>query len=258
MRRWIATLALLLAPLPVRADQPPAEAPLTLAQALARALSTSPRLEAARAGVSAARAREREARAAGQPSLEADIRGRAQGPAVSIDIPAPPGGAGPQLPGGGTLNPSRVLEAELRALYPLYTGGRVSAGKRAARRGELAARARVEAEAQLLVLDVTEAYLDALEALQQTQLAGAERELSEERLRIARVRQAAGAAIPLEVSQAEADLARAVQREIEAHARLRQAGATLNTLIRRPATAPLVLAALPEAEPRHPLLMPQT
>src|SRR5262249_41268244 len=56
------------------------------------------------------------------------------------------------------------------------------------------------------------------------------------------VRLTAGVAAPLEVSQTEADYADAVQSEIEAQGRLRQVSATLNTLIGRPAAAPLMLA----------------
>jgi multidrug efflux system outer membrane protein len=276
MRRWIAAAILVLAPLYAGAapgvrspDGVPSasapETPLTLAQAIARALATSPRLDEARAGVAAARAGRRGARAEGLPNLQGTVTERLQRPASRIvigpfTVPSVTPGAPPQeirrelKP----TAPSRLLEEELFVLQAIDLSGRIRAQTRAAGRAERAALARADAEAQRLVFDVTMAYLNTLEARQQTVLTGALRELGEERLQVARVRLTAGAGIPLEVSQVEADLAQAVQREIEAESRDKQAGATLNTLIGRPAASPLVLTNLPATEPRHPLLMPGT
>lgn len=201
-------------------------------------------MEIARSGTTAARALIRSARAEGMPNVGADVSGRFQGPSVSLSRPGNlPGGVG-SFP-DGPLQPNRALEPQVTATVPLYTGGRVSAGKRAARRAEQAALLREQAEAQALVLDVTSAYLDTLEAREQADLAAALRALNQERLQIARVKQRAGATIPLEVSQTEADLATSVQREIEAEARVGQAGARLNSLIGRPVRAALVLEAIP-------------
>jgi outer membrane protein TolC len=210
---------------------------LTLPQALAQALASSPRLEEARSGVALARGQKRGARAEGVPSLEVSGRQTRQGPTESFELP---GGTG----GSRDLSPSRQFEGNVDLALPLDSNGRLRAGRRSAGAAERAALARVEAEAQRLVLDVTEAYLDALQARQEIALLAEQRRLNQERLRVARVRLTAGVGVPLEVSQPEADLAQAVQREIEAQARLRQVTATLNSLIGRPAAAPVTLSDL--------------
>ncbi|MFN3650977.1 MAG: TolC family protein [Armatimonadota bacterium] len=207
--------------------------PLTLPDAIASALLVSPRLEAARAGTAGGKAQKRAARAEGMPQVGVGATGTAQGPAVTF-------------PGGGSLTPGRTAQGTVDLSVPIYTGGRVKAGKKAASAAERAALAREDAEAQGLVLEVTQAYLAVMEAKDQTGFLAAQRELDRERLRIGRVRLEAGIAAPLEVSRAEADLAETVQQEIEAQAQLLQAGATLNTLMGRPAETPLALAAVPE------------
>jgi len=116
--------------------------------------------------------------------------------------------------------------------------------------------ARLESESQRLVYDVTDAYLAVLEAGQRATLYGALRQLDEERFQVQRVRLTAGSAIPLEFSETEANLAQAVQEEIEARSQLLSSGATLNSLIGRPAGAPLVLVDLPATRPAGPLVAP--
>lgn len=237
-------------------------APLSLPEAIARALQVSPRLDVARSAVEAARAQYRGARAQGLPSVELSVNGRFQGPERSLDfsrlLPQRPGVPRPSLPGGGILNPGQVLEPQLQGTVPLWTGGRVRAGKRAARAAEAAARLRVELERQRLVLDVTNAYLDTLEARRQVDLHASLRGLDLERLTVARVKQRAGTALPLEVSQAEADLAASIQSEVDARARTGQSGATLNSLIGRPVSAALVLVPLPAPEGAPELPAPRT
>jgi multidrug efflux system outer membrane protein len=246
MKRTVAlSLALLICAAPVLAEQAPAPAnvpqgqpevdpaaPLTLEDAVALTLLVSPRLAIARSGTAGARAQKRGARAEGRPQVGIGGSGTAQGPAVSF-------------PGGGALTPGRIGQATADLSVPLYTGGRVKAGKKVASAAERAALAREDAEAQGLVLEVTQAYVSAMEAQEQTGLLATLRKLDEERLRIGNVRLAAGIAAPLEVSQAEADLAETRQLEIEAQAQLRQAGATLNTLMGRPAETALHLAPAP-------------
>lgn len=218
-----------LSPLEIPADQP-----LTLGDALAVAMSNSPRLEMARAGVAAAQARKRGAKAEGMPSLGVNTSGQFQGP-----VPAGP---------FGDLNPPRSGQGNLDLNIPLFTGGRVKAGKKGAKAAEVAALAQQEQVAQQLVLDVTGAYLDSMEALQRIRLTRALRALNEERLRVARVRAAAQITDPVVVTQNEADLAVSVQGEIEAQARYQQSLATLNTLMGRPAAAKVVLAVPAEAD----------
>lgn len=209
---------------------------LTLETALAQALATNPRLDVARSGIAAAQARKRGAKAEGMPQAGVSITGTAQGPARSIA-------------GGGTLTPGRSLEAAADLSVPLYTGGRVKAGKKGAASAERAALARVDAEAQRVVLDVTGAFIDTLDAQKQIDLAADLTRLNQERLRIGRVRLTAGVGAPFEVTEAEADLAESIQREIDARARVRQSGATLNTLLGQPAETPLQLTEVAEASP---------
>jgi outer membrane protein TolC len=259
MKAWMTGVALALASLaPVGAALQANEGPLTLGRALAQALANSPRLDLARAGIQGARAQVRGAKAAGQPNVDLNVNGRTQAPRRTIDLAKVGDPNTPPVFVTKLLTPNRILETDLRLLQPLYTGGALTARRRAARRGRRAAQARLAAEEQRLVLDVAEAYLAVLEAQRQTELEGALRELDEERLRVARLRLVAGVGILLEASQTEADLAQAVQREIEAGARTRQAAATLNTLVGRPAFAPLVLVDLPEPTTGSPPRLPMT
>jgi outer membrane protein TolC len=218
------------------AGAPAPAGPLTLEGALAQALATNPRLEVARSGIASARARKRGAKAEGRPQAGVGVTGTAQGPTRTLGT-------------GGTLTPGKSLEGNLDLSVPLYTGGRVKAGKKGAASAERAALARLDAEAQRVVLDVTAAYLDSLDAQKQIDLAVDLTRLNRERLRIGRVRLAAGVGAPFEVTEAEADLADSVQQEIDARARLRQSGATLNTLIGQPAETPLALTEMSEQAP---------
>jgi outer membrane protein TolC len=181
--------------------------------------------------VAHAKGEKRGARAEGRPSVDASVGQVFQGPTQSGPL---------------KVNSTHQFEANLDLTVPIDANGRIKAGKRAAAQAERAALARAEGEAQRLVLDVTEAYLNAGQAEQETTLVSELRALNAERLHVARVRLAAGVAAPLEVSQTEADYADAVQSEIEAQSRLRQVAATLNILIGRPAAAPLVPAGSEE------------
>jgi outer membrane protein TolC len=252
MRRAFATTLLVLSALPagIAAGAAPAttaarsqaaaqaspaaqDGPLTLRDALAQALATSPRLEEARGAVARARGQKRGARAEGRPNVDLSASHRYQGPVESF-----------RLPGGGSqsLSPSRQSEFAADVTIPIDANGQIRAGKRGAGHAVRAAQARLEAEAQRLVLDVTEAYLNLQQTHEELALVSELRKLNQERLRVARLRLAAGVGVPLEVSQPEADLAQAVQHEIEAQARVRQVGATLNSLIGRPANAEVEMA----------------
>jgi outer membrane protein TolC len=263
MRLGGLVLLLLVAALPGRGDdaatQPAQPAPLTLPEAIAQALETNPRMAIAGAGVRAAKAQRDAAHAAGLPTVDLNVNPRLQAPEVNIiqakNSPIP--GAPPNLT-SRVLTPTKIVEGTLDVNAPLYNGGRVAAQRRAARHAGRAALARVQSEGQRLVFDVTQAYLNVLENRRQVDLAARVRELSEERLRVAQVRQRAGVALLYETLQSESDLAQAVQREIDAGARLGTTGATLNSLIGRPASTPLNVADLPETEPTHPQLMPES
>jgi outer membrane protein TolC len=253
MRRWLPAVLLVIAPAAMGSVQGPSaeESPLnlTLPDALSRALATNPRLAIARAGVKAASAQQRAAVAAGQPMMDFNLLTQKQGEVITITLPQGVDAAGNVILAPKILTSTYTVQPSVSASYPLYTGGRVAAGIRAARRGSRAARLRVESEAQRLVFDVTGAYLNALENRRQADLAASQRRLNEQLLEVARVRQRAGVGVILETSNLEADLAAAVQREIDARARVLQAAASLNALIGRAASAPLILTDLPQTAP---------
>jgi outer membrane protein TolC len=124
----------------------PSAAALTLPEALAQALASSPRLEEARSGVALARGQKRGARAEGAPSVGLSAGESLQGPKRR------------------SIRPGTQFDGSVDLSVPLDTNGRIKAGKRAAGHAERAALDRLDAEGQRLVLDVTEAYLVALQA----------------------------------------------------------------------------------------------
>jgi outer membrane protein len=86
------------------------------------------------------------------------------------------------------------------------------------RSGRDATRARIDAAGFLLESDVTRQYLSAMRARDAVGLARRELETAEEALRLAEARMAAGAAMRLDVTQAEVDRGRAEVTLLQAHA----------------------------------------
>lgn len=257
---------------PPIASQPAAGQPaiptLTLPEAIVRAITTNPRIASARAGVSAARATRRGADAEARTDASLNVGGRFQAPEVIIKEPivtlAPLPGLPPGSPPVAQITgvkedfqqTLRTFDPTLHITQPVYSGGRIQANKRAGRRGERAALARQQSEAQRLVLDVTYAYLNTLEDRHQATLTAALRQLQTERLDVGRVRQTSGVALPLEVSQLEADLATSVQNEINAEARVLQDAASLNSLVGNPVRQSLALVNLPVTPtPKPPMVV---
>jgi len=224
---------------------------LTVQEAIAMALQNNPQREAALAGEAAARARIGTARSQGGPQV--GING-----GVNYDRnfggPNFNGGGNPggNPGGGGGQNPQFTTEgfsqsAGLNAQIPIYTGGRVKAGTRAAEalaRAQAAQRLQIE---QDIVYNTAVGYLASLRAQELLDVAVSDLGVSGERLRVARVRFDAGAAARLDVLRAESTLADAQVRRINAANNVALTKANLNTLMGRPPETPLRLISVDDA-----------
>jgi outer membrane protein TolC len=213
---------------------------LSLAEALAIALERSPRLRATGAAVAQARAAVQEAHSEGLPNGSLLAIGALQGPEAGIRIPG-----GPEE----TFQPGQTASLGAGGQVPIDLNGRVRATTRAARRGEVAAEARRDADRQAVVRDVAFAYLDALEADELAAVAAAQLSQAELRRRVTQVRLSAGTVTGLEALAADTELANASEARIAADTGARQARGTLNTLLGRQPETPVQLERPPAAEP---------
>ncbi|HVF09779.1 MAG TPA: TolC family protein [Abditibacteriaceae bacterium] len=212
---------------------------LSFAEAIAVTLKNNPQRAAARAALQAAQARVGTARAAG--GLQVGLSGDATydknfGGGSATVSPTPGGGNGGfNNRNNAGFNQSLGVNADL----PIYNGGRVRAGTRAAQ-----AAARVQAAQTLqveqdLVLNAATAYLGIIRNEQLLEVAQSNLAVSRERLRVAQVRFDAGAAARLDVLRAATTLADAEQRRVVAGNDVAQVKATLNTLMGRAPETPL-------------------
>lgn len=175
----------------VRAERGPGD-PWTLADAVAQAVTASPDARLALARVESVRALRAQAEGAALPRL--DLR------ASYLQTNNPMQGFGVILGTGtfdNTLNfnaPGQVdaLTAGLYARYALYTGGRVTAGRAAARAAESAAEADREAALADLSLEVVRAYFGIRQADGALMTLTATLAAYDEALRVGRLREAAG------------------------------------------------------------------
>jgi outer membrane protein TolC len=240
---WMLSLATIAGASLAKAQTPPATRtpaptdtiPLTLGDAIARAVSRSEEVRLARSQVELARGQVRSARSAALPQLDANI-------AYTRTFASPFQVSAPTLPDSLRFDPDpsapleervRYLEdrvptaglAGLGALFgnlpfgqenaytfslsgsqPLYSGGRVGAALDIAGEFEEAARLTLREELAEIELQVRNAYYRArlaqeLETIAQAAVEQAERFLNEERLRLR-----AGTASELEVLRAEVAL----------------------------------------------------
>jgi outer membrane protein TolC len=216
---------------------------LSIVDVLALTLQNNPQRKAAWAAVEAARARIKTAKSAGGPQVDLSVGAstqRAYGPVSSGGIGASGGAAGSPfglaVPGGGPYNSET---ASINATLPIYTGGRVSAGKRVAQFSAQAQEAQARSVEQDLVYNTAIAYLNVLRGEQLLEVGNSNLDVARERRRVAQVRFDAGAAAHLEVSRAETDLANARQTRIAASNALGQSLSALNTLMGRAPAQPL-------------------
>lgn len=253
--------------------------PFSLTDVIFLTLRNNPQRGTARSAVAAARARVGTARSAGGPqvglsgSLNADRSfGRSSSGGFSGgnfggggNVGGNPGGGNPGggnpgggnpggNPGGGNqggnggaggsddsgfLGFSNNQSLGVSAQLPIYSGGRVRAGTRAAQSALQAQAALALQTDQDLVLDTITSYLNILRTGQLLEVADSNLVISRERLRVAQVRFEAGASARLDVLRADTTLADALQRRIAASNTFALAKAGLNSLIGRPPETPL-------------------
>lgn len=242
---------------------------LSLVEVVALALQNNPSRDAAWAAVRAAQARVGTAKSAGGLSVDLSASGtvsRGFGFPSSIGRGSSLGGIGGGTGGtgtgtGGSFGNSfsnsgpgynKNESASVGATIPIYSGGRISAGKRIAKYSAQAQIAQAHDFEQVLVYNTTLAYLNILRAQQLLEVSGSNLVVSRERLRVANVRFDAGAAAKLEVLRADTDLANAKQLRINAASSLGQSFSSLNTLMGRAPETPL------RVEPIIRLTLPQT
>lgn len=220
---------------------------LTFQEAIVYALANNPARAQARAALAASQARIGTARSQGGPQV-----GLNGGLTYDRNFGQPtfgnPGGGG-----GGNGNDffsSNGINqnAGVSAQIPIYTGGRVKAGTRAAE-----ALARVQASQTLqveqdIVYNTAVGYLAVLRADQLLDVAQSDLSVSQERLRVARVRFDAGAAAKLDVLRAENTLADSRLRRINAANNVALTKANLNTQMGRAPETPLRLISLETVE----------
>lgn len=119
----------------------------TLDQAISAALATNPQLESQRIVGDLARESLMQARALGRPTL--NLSGSAGYEYTDSNSPL-----------SFNLGDRPIASAQLQAVQPLYTGGRISSGIRQAKANILATNQQLEAAQQDLILQVVTAYVD--------------------------------------------------------------------------------------------------
>jgi len=119
----------------------------TLDEAIASAFATNPQLDFQRYETDIAREGLEQARSGGRTTV--NVSGSAGYEYVDTTSPF-----------SYNLGDRPIASAQVQAVQPLYTGGRVSAGIRQAKAGVSAAKSQFDAAEQNLILDVVTAYVD--------------------------------------------------------------------------------------------------
>ena len=231
-----------------RAQDPAAapDRPLTVAEAVRLGLANNPRVRGADADAAAGRAAEREARSALLPA----VRSAATYTRIGGDIPA----AEFMLPGVDsaiTLMPVELdrYHLELSVEQPLYTGGRLRQGARAAGLEADAAERLAEQERADVAFEIRRAYWTLYGALSgrratDAALAGVEAHLEDVRSRFDE-----GAALRSELLAARTRRSEILLERVESENAVRVARLELNRLTGLPLSAQVALSAAVEAEP---------
>lgn len=208
----LAALLLLAVPAALRAAEP-----WTLESAIVHALTNSPDTRIAEQRVAVARAGVRQAEAAFQPRAElqssytrTDHPGSVFGAALN-QRSFSPGLNFNAVPDADNLNVRGVVSV------PLYTGGRITAAREAARAASASSRLDAEAVRNALAFEVARAFHTAGKTREFIRAAEAAVQAFEANLSIARKRHSAGAALKTDVLDLEVRLAHA--REDLARAR---------------------------------------
>lgn len=178
----------------------------TLEEAVRSAMRNSPRLKAARFGAEAGRAQADREKPEARPTLTVRADARLQGPRVRF-----PRGA----TGDATVLPDRFSQIELVLDQQLYAPG-LSAAKVRFRAEWRTHDAEVQKEEAEVAQEVRRAYLDALEARAGAELAREGRDVARKHADLTKDMLAAGFSSERDVKAAEADLAEAEQKVVEA------------------------------------------
>jgi outer membrane protein TolC len=233
-------------------------APLTLEDAITLALINNPQRDAAVAALQAARARIGTARSAGglQVGVGANAgldRSFGGGSNSGTNNNNGTGTGGGNAGGNTIFGFDSTQSVSTTADIPLYTGGRVRAGRRVAEAGARFQAAQTLQVEQDLVLSTISAYISVLRTGQLLDVAESNLAVSRERRRIEQVRYDAGASARLDVLRADTTLADAQQRRIAASNAWAQSKAALNTLMGRVPETPVRTELVTTLTPRVPL-----
>jgi outer membrane protein TolC len=247
-------------PVPPRVESPvaappvedPEQIPLTLDQAVLRAIQENPTIEEAQAAVRRADALVAEVRSFQLPRLDADARVMIQGPIPEFQITIPP-----EEPGGAprqeTIRFGQPLQRTLTITgsYTPDVFGRLGAQRQAARGTANVARGGLLAVQNELVFAVQNIYLAALRARELIQVQQEAVEAAREQLRVAQAQLAAGTVPEFDVLRARVQVENVRQNLAVAEGNFRRTTATLRRILSLPGDAPLVLAGVqlpPEVE----------
>ena len=232
----VTVVVLVLLAMPVACCQE--QAALSLGEALAYALNHNPRIAAATSRVAQAEAGVSLSGSLARPAVTLRASGRLQGPVQQIDIP---------IPGGQTVKITRPdqASASIGVVWPLWTGGRVSAAVDAARAQVGAAEADLQQATEQLLYEVGAAYYRVLYSHRQRDEAEATLARAETDAQTAATRQRAGVLTAAEVAAAEAALRRAQQQLAAAANAIDDAEEHLNQFLGRPLDTPVALVDEP-------------
>lgn len=206
----------------------------TVDEAIAAAVAHDPDLAAATAERDAAQARADQARAASGPTVV--VSGT-----IGVGHLDPNGFFG--IPAEGVVPRAAQVTAEI----PVYTGGRLEAGRAQARAGLVIGNAALAARLRQLELDVASAYADAYAARKARDAALRAAGSMRETERQAELMFRAGATARTELLQAQSRRAEAEAAAARAEGELQSAAARLTSLTGLPATA---VEAAPAPPPR--------
>ncbi|HEX7090299.1 MAG TPA: TolC family protein [Longimicrobiales bacterium] len=267
-------------PVPERTEAQAAAAgtPLSLQDALSRALEQSEEVRLAAARVDEVRAQAKSARSAALPQVNAQLAYTRTLRSVFQNV------------GGFTLpdslrfepDPNQPLEERVRYLedrtpnaalgalgalfsdlpfgnentwiaglsvsQPVFTGGRISSAISAAESAAEAARAGLEETRADVALEVKRAYYDALLASRSAEIVELSAELAREHLEQVRLRLEAGRASELEALRAEVELENLMPQLVQARNQRDVAMLNLKRLINLPADADIVLTTELDAQ----------
>lgn len=250
--RVLPFLAMLTAMLAVAAPQPAlgqaAPRRLSFAELVTAVAQSNLSLRAAAFDVAIAQAQLAQARGARLPQVTAtgSYATGQQVPGTTVTIPNPPGPSITIVVPGPS--PDQIL-LRLGLQYPLYTGGKLESQIALAEANVRGAQTVFNRTVQQVVFSAQQAYLQAL--LARENLVAAQRTLdeTEESLRVARARVRAGVAAEFDALQADVAVTNAQQGIIRTQIGVRNADASLNTLLNQPLGAALVLTDALEPRP---------